>query len=57
MAAAAVEAAGCMCGVPWSIFATDVGSFEETARGLSGSGGIFLVTAQARRAGGATREH
>ena len=55
-AAGAAAPAGSTCEGLWSIFATDVGSFEETARG-SGSGGIFLVTAQARRAGGATREH
>jgi hypothetical protein len=42
-AAGAAAPAGSTCEGLWSIFATDVGSFEETARALSGSGGIFLV--------------
>jgi hypothetical protein len=41
-AAGAAEAAGCMCEGFWSTFATDVGSFKESARGLSGSGGSFF---------------
>jgi hypothetical protein len=41
--AGAAAPAGSTCEGLWSIFATDVGSFEETARALSGSGGIFLV--------------